>query len=250
MRHSLYKYYDKQQWASAFLDGNLHFRSLSYFRDYEDEQVRGDKNEGKMIFSPEGGLVLNNQTQGFTSTIPWSLTATVRLEEIFVFCLSRSFTQELRERFNAVTCVEIFNIKAFCARLESALPPIVTFPGKPGRTRIGQTVEYYEETNNCNPTWACPDMIAALKFKTFAWQDEYRLVFSLTNALAFENAQYALVRNGSSQEPKPAEHQHYDLNAGNLHDICRIHEFETQTANGPLKHGFGLSGAIRNDSSS
>jgi len=44
-------------------------------------------------------------------------------------------------------------------------------------------------------------MIAALKFKTFAWQDEYRLVFSLTNALAFENAQYALVRNGSSQQP-------------------------------------------------
>jgi hypothetical protein len=72
-------------------------------------------------------------------------------------------------------------------------------------------------------------MIAALKFKTFAWQDEYRLVFSLTNALAFENAQYALVRNGSSQQPKPAKHQYYDLNAGNLHDICRIHEFERQT---------------------
>ena len=229
MRHRLYKYYDKHQWANAFLDGKLRFRSLSYFRDYEDEQIRGDKNEGKMIFSPEGGLVLNNQTQGYTSTIPWSFTATVQLEEIFVFCLSRSFTQELRERFNAVTCVEIFDIKTFCSRLESALPAVATFPGKPGRTRIGQTVEYYEETNNCNPTWACPDMIAALKFKTFAWQDEYRLVFSLTNALAFENAQYALVRNGTSQQPKPAEHQHYDLNAGNLHDICRIHEFESVT---------------------
>jgi hypothetical protein len=56
-----------------FLDGKLRFRSLSYFRDYEDEQVRGDKNEGKMVFSPEGGLALNNQTQGYTSTIPWSL---------------------------------------------------------------------------------------------------------------------------------------------------------------------------------
>jgi len=42
-------------------------------------------------------------------------------------------------------------------------------------------------------------MIAALKSKTFAWQDEYRLVFSLTNALAFENAQYALVRDETSQ---------------------------------------------------
>jgi len=228
MHHSLYKYYDQQQWADAFFDGKLRFRSLSYFRDYEDEQVRGDKNEGKMIFSPEGGLVLNNQTQGYTGTIPWKFTATVRLEEIFVFCLSRSFTQELGVRFNAVACVEIFDVKAFCARLESALPTIATFPGKPGRTRIGQTVEYYEETNNCNPTWACPDMIAALKLKAFAWQDEYRLVFSLTNALAFENAQYSLVRNGSSQPAKPAEHRRFDLCAGSLDDICRMHEFERQ----------------------
>ena len=73
MGHSLYKYYDNQEWADAFLGGKLRFRSLSYFRDYEDEQVRGDKNEGKMIFRPEGGLVLNNETQGYTSTLPWSL---------------------------------------------------------------------------------------------------------------------------------------------------------------------------------
>jgi hypothetical protein len=226
MRHSLYKYYDKQQWANAFLDGKIRFRSLSYFRDYEDEQVRGDKNEGKIIFSPDGGLVLNNQTQGYTSKIPWRFTATVHLEEIFVFCLSRSFTQELRKRFSAVACVEIFDIRKFCARIESALPTTATFPGKPGRVRIGQTVEYNEETDSCNPTWACPDMIAALKFKTFAWQNEYRLVFSLTNALAFENAEYALVRNGSSQQSKPTEHRHYDLNAGSLRDICRLHEYE------------------------
>jgi hypothetical protein len=81
-------------------------------------------------------------------------------------------------------------------------------------------------------------MIAALKLKTFAWQDEYRVVFSLTNALAFENAQYALVRNESSQQPKPTEHQYYDLNAGNLHDICRIRELERQTEVGsaPAHH--------------
>src|SRR3954447_4682018 len=72
MRHSLYKYYDQREWADAFLDGNLRFRSLSYFRDYEDEQIRGDKNEGTSLFSPEGGLVLTNQTQGWTKMIPWS----------------------------------------------------------------------------------------------------------------------------------------------------------------------------------
>jgi hypothetical protein len=225
MRHSLYKYYSGRKWAEAFIDGNLRFRSLSYYRDYEDKQVRGDKNEGKMIFRPEGGLVVTNHTQGWTKTIPWAMNATVHQEEIFVFCLSRSFTDELRDNFDAVACVEVLNVKQFCDRIEAALPAGTTFPGKLGKERIGQAVNYYEETDNCTPTWACPDMIAALKSKTFAWQDEYRLVFSFTNALAFENAQYELVRNGSSQPIKPAEHRHYDLSAGSLRDICRFHEF-------------------------
>jgi hypothetical protein len=73
-------------------------------------------------------------------------------------------------------------------------------------------------------------MIAALKSKPFAWQHEYRLIFSLTNALAFENAEYALVRDGTSQEQKRAEHQPYDLSAGSLRDICRLHVFETEVA--------------------
>jgi hypothetical protein len=144
--------------------------------------------------------------------------------------MSKSFTEELRERFEAVACVEILNVRAFCEKIESALPAKTTFPGKPGRERIGQAVTYYEETDDCNPTWACPDMIAALKSKPFAWQHEYRLIFSLTNALAFENAQYALVRDGTSQEQKRAEHQPYDLNAGSLRDICRLHVFETEVA--------------------
>ena len=111
MRHSLYKYYSTRKWADAFLDGKLRFNSLAYFRDFEDAEVRGDKNEGKMIFRPEDGLVITNHTQGWTRTIPRALNATVKQEEIFVFCLSRSFTKELRESFKGVACVEILNVK-------------------------------------------------------------------------------------------------------------------------------------------
>jgi hypothetical protein len=85
MRHRLYKNYSTRKWADAFLDGKLRFNSLAYFRDFEDVQVRGDKNEGKMIFRPEDGLVITNQTQGWTRTIPRALNATVKQEEIFVF---------------------------------------------------------------------------------------------------------------------------------------------------------------------
>ena len=137
MRHSLYKYYSTRKWADAFLDGELRFNSLAYFRDFEDVQVRGDKNEGKMIFRPEDGLVITNQAQGWTRTIPRALNATVKQEEIFVFCMSRSFTEELRENFKALACVEILNVKAFCEKIESALPAGTTFPGKLGRERVG-----------------------------------------------------------------------------------------------------------------
>src|ERR1700683_4503175 len=168
MRHSLYKYYSARKWADDFLDGKLRFNSLAYFRDFEDAQVRGDRNEGKMIFRSEDGLVITNQTQGWIQTVPRALNVTVKQEEIFVFCMSRSFTEELRESFKAVACVEILNVKAFCQKIESALPAETTFPGKPGRERIGQAVTYYEETDDWNPTWACPGLIAGLKSKLFA----------------------------------------------------------------------------------
>jgi hypothetical protein len=42
LRHSLFKYYDQRIWAENFLDGEMLFRSLAYFRDCEDA-VRGDE---------------------------------------------------------------------------------------------------------------------------------------------------------------------------------------------------------------
>jgi hypothetical protein len=40
MRRNLYKYFTELRWAEAFLDGEILFRSLAHFRDYEDENVR------------------------------------------------------------------------------------------------------------------------------------------------------------------------------------------------------------------
>jgi hypothetical protein len=56
-KHSLYKYYTERRWADEFLDGKLLFRSLSYFRDIEDKNVREDQNEGNAIYRPTSGLV-------------------------------------------------------------------------------------------------------------------------------------------------------------------------------------------------
>jgi hypothetical protein len=225
-RRSLYKYFSERKWAEAFINGEVLFRSLSYFRDYEDNKVREDENEGTSIFRPEGGLIVNNLTQGTTFTLPGAFESAAKQEEIFIFCLSRSLTDELRERFKAVACVEILNVRTFCDRMETALlPSNATFPGRPGRKRIGQRVEYYKETEAGNPRWALPDMIATSKLDNYAWQDEFRLLFSLTDALGFENVDLCLKQGNAKNPRNPAEHHCYPLSAGSLKDICRLHEF-------------------------
>jgi hypothetical protein len=226
MHHSLYKYYSERKWAEAFLKGEVLFRSLSYFRDLEDGQVRGDQNEGTSVFRPNGGLVITNQTQGWTRVLKGAFKSAANFADIFVFCLSRSLNQRLWSEFRASVCIEITNIKEFCSRMEAALPPSAAFPGKPGRTRIGQSVEYYNETENCNPRWALPDLIAASKQQSYSWQDEYRLVFSLTDALDFEKIEARLVGENAHDPARPAEHRQYLLKAGRLDDICRVHDSE------------------------
>jgi hypothetical protein len=145
--------FDREDWAKPSVPGFSRHESFRVERN--DRQLKRLGNvrvfrQGKMIFRPEDGLVITNQTQGWRRTIPRALNATVKQEEIFVFCMSKSFTEELRERFEAVACVEILNGRAFCEKIESALPAKTTFPGKPGREPIGQAVTYYEETDDCN----------------------------------------------------------------------------------------------------
>src|SRR5215468_5468400 len=122
MRQTLYKYFTQREWAEQFLDGAIYFNSLGYFCDWEDGEVRGDKYEGTSIYRPEGGLPINNLTRGFNKTFPGgSFESKARVEEIFVICASRSFTDELRDKFKAVACVEITKIQTLCTRIRSAL---------------------------------------------------------------------------------------------------------------------------------
>ena len=70
-----------------------------------------------------------------------------------------------------------------------------------------------------------PDLIARSKFKGYEWQHEYRFLFSLTDALGFENANYRLIRGDLKEAPKPEEHLAFPVHAKNLRDISRLHEF-------------------------
>jgi hypothetical protein len=231
MRHSLYRYFTERKWADEFLDGKMRFRSLAYYRDYENEceaeKVRKDDKEGNLVFGPPGGLLITNQTQATTGTLPgFQMESRTKQAEIFVLCASRYFSEEVRSRFGAVVCVEILKIAAFCERIKQALPQNATF--------FAGKVTYYDPTQGPEERWALPDLIARSKFKCYEWQREYRFLFSLTDALGFENATYRLIRGDHKEAPKPEEHLDFPVHAKNLRDICRLREFQEGSARSDL----------------
>jgi hypothetical protein len=224
-RRSLFRYYADQKWADAFLDGRFRFWSLAYFRDLEEKGVRGDENEGTTLFRPEGGLQITNRTQGTTFTMPThAMTSAARQDEILVFCASRSFSASLWEEFGASVCVEITDIPAFCARVRAGLPREARSPGRPGRERLGQRVEYYRVSDAPDTRWALPGRIASSKLADYSRQDEFRLVFSVTGALAFQNVSMKLVPEGAEADTPITGHGFHDVDVGSLLDICVVHK--------------------------
>ena len=75
----------------------------------------------------------------------------------------------------------------FCDRIRAALPPTATFRAR--------RVDYYPQSQGGNPRWALPDDIATSKLEKWAYQEETRLIFSLTDALNFENVKCQLSRS-------------------------------------------------------
>jgi hypothetical protein len=221
-RSKLFKYFSHKKWAEAFLEGELLFRSLSYFRDYEDGGVRSDALEGVSVFRPLDGLTLNRVRDGATISLPHhAFVSTANQDEIFVYCLSLSLNQNIWDKFNAAACIEISDVPEYCHRVQATLPTSAVFPGVASRMRIGNRVAYYEHSEAPNPRWALPDLIATSKHVSYRWQNEFRLVFSLTDALAFENAKLTLTQNPALTVQTCVDHPKHQVRAGRLDDICR-----------------------------
>jgi hypothetical protein len=79
--------------------------------------------------------------------------------------------------------------------------PSPEYPLPPTATFREQRLENYQESGGGNPRWALPDMIATSKLDRYAWQDEYRLIFSFTDALSFEKVNTRLVRGKVQETP-------------------------------------------------
>ncbi len=213
----LFKFYDERRWAERFMAGELLCRSVSYFRDHESE-TRGDPNEGCSVFRPPGGLEINLIERGITTRWPGSaMVSTVKQDEIFAFCMSTSCEAEVANQLGK-TFVEISDGPEFVRRVKAALPEHAAF--------FSRAVDYYDASNPPQERWALPDHIATAKQQspTYVSQAEYRLVFSLTDALSFQNAKFEITTAPPVLQPRRASYPQHLISAGNLSDICRLRE--------------------------
>jgi hypothetical protein len=215
--------YLSPEYAEAFVQkGEVLFRALSYFRDYEDEGVRADEFEGTLVHRPEDGLKIRLAKTGEEVSVPYTFESTAREDDIFVCCMSMECSQLLASRFKVAACVEILEPSKFLFHLRTAL---ARRPRVREKQLVHDVVKYYELHEPPIVDWALPERIALRKPKAFTWQREYRFAVPMGTAFRVENVNVKLVPLGSRRPPRVTSHPKMLLKLGNLSKLCRIHNF-------------------------
>lgn len=200
--------------------GEVLFRSLSYFRDYEDAGVRADEYEGTLAYRSDDGLKLKLISSGEEVSVPYTLESTAKEDAIFVYCMSTELSSAIASRFNADVCIEIFEPKNFLARVRTSLALRARL--RPEQL-VHHAVNYYELHEPPIIDWALPERIAMRKPKLFHWQNEYRIAVPQRNAFQVENVEVKLVPLNRPRSPRATNHPKIMLKLGKLSKICRVH---------------------------
>ena len=220
----LYKYLAEEDYARALIaKGQVFARPLSYFRAFEDELVRGDPDDGKLRYEPEKGLLLTKEN-GEVVTMPagWRFRASVRAEDIFVYCLSTELSAEIAEKFECPWCVEITEPHRLLGRIARH----VRLRSQFDRQGIySQGVVYRNLGVAPAVAWALPERVAFIKPEGWAWQKEHRIVFGRKGAFAVENVELALETEGVEFTLADADHDPLILHVGNLSRFTTLHRF-------------------------
>ena len=211
------------KYAQAFVErGEMLFRALSYYRDYEDEGVRADEFEGTRLHLPLEGLKLTKVATGEVVPVPYTFESTAQEDDIFVSCLSTTRSQALVDKFGTDTCVEIAEPSKLLALIRNALARRPSVKNK--HLEYGP-VKYYAPHDPPIVDWALPERIALSKPSTFSWQGEYRIAFAVNGAFKVENIRVKLVPLGERHRHRSTNHPERLLKLGSMSKLCKIHRF-------------------------
>ena len=219
---SLYKYLPEKYVDDFVRKGAILFRTLSYFRDYEDAQIRSDEFEGTKLYRPRTGLEITLSATQQKIVLPHTFESTAKDDDIFVFCLSTIYSEELAKQFQSTTCVEITDPLKLIAGIRSALS---RRPSIKDKMLVYGEVNYYIPEEPSIVDWALPEKIAMSKLNFYAPQHEYRIAFSINDAFRVENTSLRLVPPGNRKLPRTNFHPEKLLKIGNLSKSCTVHRF-------------------------
>jgi hypothetical protein len=222
----LFKYFAKFEYLELFLGGVLYCNPLQFFLKLDSEGIQGDDFEGIASFQPADGLQISNITQGTTFSLNGHrLESSLEEKEIYICCFSTALNERIASAFKAVACIEITDVPAFCKLASKALPINFYLPTVYSSPRIGHKVRYYNPRNPPNNLWACPELIAISKRTSYAWQQEFRLVFGSEMAFEFESADYRLTSGLRPAFLPNTTRDAVKLELGSISKICKVHNF-------------------------
>lgn len=220
----LYKYLPSQ-FVRAFLErGDLLFRSMSYFRQIEEEG-RQDLLEGLHMDYPNHDVTLET-TDG---RVRWQGRAaflnSVNPDRIFIFCLSEALEPGLFAEFDADACIEILDSHEFVVRCDRAVSQQPRF-AEAGL--LHGSVEYYAPGAPAKRNVKDPRCIPFFKHEAYAHQREFRLVTALQHGLQLTQRIVSETFR-FDEEIANARPSHRHVIVGSLSDIAVARQSQAQS---------------------
>jgi hypothetical protein len=219
----LYKYVTEERFAAALREqGQVYMQTLAAFRVYEDNDVRGDRHDGRLQYEPSEGLLLT-RSSGEIVRLPmgWKMASSPQADDIYVYCLSTVRSEELAERFNSPFCVEIQNPIGLIGRIKRS----VALRSQLARGHVFHgPVEYRQQETQPIVKWALPEQVSFIKPPAWQWQSEYRIVVGRKGAFDVENVVTTL-ECGEAANMAPPQRRPLTLAVGSILQGTIVHKF-------------------------
>ena len=175
----LYKYLPSKYVDDVFNRGELLFRNLTYFRQYECDK-RGDPLEGHHRDNPDNDITITNLTIENKIKGDFSFLNTTDSDLIYVFCMSNNYSSDLYKEFDSDICIEVTDVAKYLLRISMKLKHLTSLH-KTGL--LHDNVKYYSSNKPAEFNIKDPKELAFAKDEAlFGRQHEYRLVFGTDNA--------------------------------------------------------------------
>lgn len=208
----IYKYLSSKYIDDFVFKGNILFRNLTYFNNYEDNMKRGDVLDGAVYYKTDDGFEIFNASQNKSIKVKESFI-NIDTDIIFVCCFSKRLDESLFEEFESECCIEITDTTEFTKRIGRAL-----------RYKYFDynDMKYYNTNENLHHTLIKPETIPFYKTLDYEHQDEFRYIFSDTkinpeiifSTMPFKNEQLLELKKIENEDK---------LNIGYLEDITKVH---------------------------